>query len=133
MAARNSFLHSDLRPLSELNNCSVESDEPDPRGWTVFMSDGRQIGTVIDLLVEDDRENDALHVRYLVIDIDGGALPRISESGSTALVRIQDIDLDGGSRRVTARAIACDDIHSLPSDVAVPFHHPSDPARVTTV
>ena len=125
MAARNSFLQPDLQSLSQLDNCSVESDEPDPRGWTVFMSDGRQIGTVIDLLIANDPENDAPFVRYLVIDIDGGALPGISETGSTALLRVQDVDLDGGSQRVTARAIACDDIHNQVPDVATPIVLPT--------
>jgi hypothetical protein len=129
LAARNSYLHPDLKSLSQLENCSVESDEPDPRGWSVFTSSGRQIGTVIDLLIEEgDRAKAALHVRYLVIDIDGGALPGISASGSTALVRVEDIDLDGGSQRVTARAIACSDIHRAQSGITVP---PGDPAVTT--
>ena len=113
MAARDTFVHPHLNSLSHIDNCSVESDEPDPRGWTVVTSGGRRIGTVIDLLIEGDvREKAAVHVRYLVIDVDAGALPGISALGSTALVRVEDIDLDGGSLRVTARAIACSDIHA---------------------
>jgi hypothetical protein len=131
VAARHSFFHPDLKSLSQLDNCSVESDEPDPRGWTVVTSSGRQIGTVIDLLIEEtDHENAAPHVRYLVIDIDGGALPGISSSGSTGLVRVEDIDLDGGSQRVTARAIACRDIHRVQTGVTAPA---ADPTPATTV
>jgi hypothetical protein len=127
VAVSNAFIHPDLKSLSHIDHCSVESDEPDPRGWTVFTSTGRRIGTVIDLLIEDDdRGKAAVHVRYLVIDVDGGALPGISASGSTALVRIEDIDLDGGSLRVTARAIACSDIHAG-------FTPPAEDSPVTTV
>jgi hypothetical protein len=133
VAASNPFVHHDLRSLSQLDNCRVESDEPDPRGWTVFMSDGRQIGTVIDLLIDDDLDKDVAHVRFLLVDIDGGALPGISGSGSTALVSIEDVDIDGGSHRVIARAIACDDIHGLPPHVVRPIDPPEDCAPMPTV
>jgi hypothetical protein len=103
----NPFFHGQLTRLSNLDHCSVEAGDPDPRGWIVFLSDGRRLGTVIDLLVDENVNN----VRSLVVDVDGGALPGVSASGQTALVRIEDVDLDGGSQRVTARAIACDDIH----------------------
>jgi hypothetical protein len=106
----NPFFHGHLTRLSELNHGTVEPGDPDPRGWTVFMSDRRRIGTVIDLLVHENAEN-AGNVRYLVVDVDAAALPGVSPSGQTALVRIEDVDLDGGLQRVTARAIACEDIH----------------------
>ena len=135
MIARNSFVHADLKRLSELDQCSVEPGEPDPRGWTVFMSAEQRIGTVIDLLVDRDEETDGMTVRYLVVDVDGGALPGVSESGQTALVRAEDVDLDGGLRRVTARAIACDDIHRVQPADATNLLKPSkeDRAPVTTV
>jgi len=104
----NSYFHGHVKRLSELDNCSVEVGEPDPRGWTVVLSNGRQVGTVIDLLVDTD----AMHVRYLIVDVEPGALPDVSASGSTALVRTEDVDLDGGFRRVTARQLACQDIHA---------------------
>jgi hypothetical protein len=133
--ARNSFVHADLKHLSELDHCSVEPGEPDPRGWTVFMSDEQRIGTVIDLLVDRDEQTNGMNVRYLVIDVDGGALPGVSESGQTALVRAEDVDLDGGLRRVTARAIACDDIHRVrPAEASNPLKRTEeDRAPVTTV
>ena len=106
MVGFNPFLHPQLTRLSHLDHCSVEPGDPDPRGWIVFLSDGRRLGTVIDLLVDEN-----VNVRSLLVDVDGGALPGVSASGQTALVRIEDVDLDGGSQRVTARAIACDDIH----------------------
>jgi hypothetical protein len=133
VAASNPFEYHDLRSLSQLDNCRVESDEPDPRGWVVHVSDGRRIGTVIDLLIDDDQDRNAVHVRFLVVDIDGGALPGIPGSGSTALVSIGDVDIDGGSHRVTARAIACEDIHGLPPSGVRPIDPPGDCARLPTV
>ena len=129
MVGFNSYIDGQLTRLSQLENCSVEPGDPDPRGWIVFMSDGPQVGTVIDLLVDHDEMN----VRYLVVDVDGGALPGVSESGRTALLSIEDVDLDGGLRRVTARAFACDDIHAVRRTTAPTVDSEKDQASVGTV
>jgi hypothetical protein len=44
-----------LTPLSELKHFRVADGDPDIRGWTVYASNGREIGVVDDLLVDTTR------------------------------------------------------------------------------
>jgi hypothetical protein len=41
-----------LTPLKELSRFRLMKGEPDVRGWTVYTSNGREVGTVDDLLVD---------------------------------------------------------------------------------
>lgn len=59
-----------LGPLSELSDYKVADEDPDIRGWDVKSADGTRIGAVNDLIV-DTR---AMRVRYLDVELDGGAL-----------------------------------------------------------
>lgn len=47
-------------------NYKVESDDPDPSGWSVKGSDNREVGKVDNLLVNIEREK----VVYLDVDVD---------------------------------------------------------------
>jgi hypothetical protein len=53
-----------LTPLKELDHVRVASGEPDIRDWSVYTSDGREIGEVEDLLVDTSRNE------VVMIDID---------------------------------------------------------------
>src|SRR5919205_1322263 len=44
-----------LTPLSELKHFRVAQGDPDIRGWTVYTSNGRDIGVVEDMLVDTTR------------------------------------------------------------------------------
>ena len=57
-----------VTPLSKLHNFRISQGDPDVRGWQVLGADGRQIGTVDDLLVDTE----ALRVRYLDVNLDSG-------------------------------------------------------------
>jgi sporulation protein YlmC with PRC-barrel domain len=56
-----------LTPLSELKHFRVAQGDPDIRGWTVYTSNGRDIGVVDDLLVDTTRGE----VVMLDIDLKG--------------------------------------------------------------
>ena len=52
-------------PLRELDDYEVADHEPDVRGWTVYASDGLEIGEVEELFVDPV----AKKVRYLELDL----------------------------------------------------------------
>jgi uncharacterized protein (TIGR02271 family) len=53
-------------PLDQLHGYAVADDDPDVRGWDVISADGRRIGAVDQLLVDEA----AMKVRYLDVDVD---------------------------------------------------------------
>lgn len=57
---------SPLRRLRDLPEFEVADCDPDPRGWPVRGDDGRQFGTVTELIVDPQ----ALQVRYLDVELD---------------------------------------------------------------
>src|ERR671926_10286 len=56
-----------LTPLSEIKNFRVAEGDPDIRGWSVYTSNGREIGVVTDLMVDTTRGE----VVMLDIDLKG--------------------------------------------------------------
>ena len=59
---------STLSPLKELKNFQVAKDNLDVRGWDVCGADGRKLGVVDDLIVDET----LMKVRYLDVDIETG-------------------------------------------------------------
>ena len=57
---------ANLSSLADMTDYEVEDGEPDPRGWEVLGADGRRVGEVDDMLIDEA----ALKVRYLDVDID---------------------------------------------------------------
>jgi uncharacterized protein (TIGR02271 family) len=94
-------LTDNLKRLSDLHNYMIEPGDPDPRGWTVNMPDGRRVGTVTDLAVDESVRK----VRYLIVQLDPATAASIA--GATArdeaFLAAEDADLDTPARRVTAR------------------------------
>lgn len=68
-----------VTPLSRLHNYRISEGDPDVRGWEVFGADGRQIGTVDDLLVDTE----ALRVRYLDVHLDSSLFGEQGGTGDT--------------------------------------------------
>jgi uncharacterized protein (TIGR02271 family) len=99
-------LHSmnNLKRLSQVPEYTIESGDPDPRGWAVSLHDGRRVGTVTDLAIDED----ARKVRYLIVEPDRGASDPDLRTGATVLVRAEDADLDRSARTVMARELASD-------------------------
>jgi len=65
MAENYEAAHESMVPLSELRDYEVADDSVDVRGWTVSGSDGRDLGTVYDLIVDST----TMQARYLVVSL----------------------------------------------------------------
>ena len=85
-----------IAPLSGLSDYEIADDSTDVRGWTVSTSDGRDIGTVDDLLVNVDR----MEARYIVVSLDSGAAQGTAGDGGPVLVPVGRAHVDDGARRV---------------------------------
>lgn len=92
-----------LLPLSELQNVRVSSGEPDIRGWRVFSSGGRALGTVDDLLVDTTRGEVAM------LDIGLG------ESDRHSLAPIRAAWVDREHKRVILDSATFDAEEEIPS------------------
>lgn len=58
-----------LKKLNELDDFTVAAGSPDPRGWQVVSSDGRDVGRVTDLIVDTT----VMKARYLDVEMDQAA------------------------------------------------------------
>jgi sporulation protein YlmC with PRC-barrel domain len=92
-----------LRPISEMKKIKIASGEPDVRGWSVFTSSGRDVGSVKDLLVDPTIGQ----VVMLDLDIEG------SDRRSLAPIRAAWIDRD--HKRVVLDAAQIRDDEIMPS------------------
>ncbi len=91
--------HTDLGTLqrmSELNNYTIEHGDPDPRGCTVVGTDGRRIGTVVDLLIDTT----AMKVRQLLIE----PTTHISGAAGASLITwdVSEVEVRPSTREVVA-------------------------------
>jgi hypothetical protein len=57
---------SDLKKLKELDDLTVASGDPDPRGWHVEAADGTDVGHVKDLIVDTAE----MKAKYLDVEVD---------------------------------------------------------------
>jgi len=91
-------LDPNLKPLSEVSNYTVEKGDPDPRGFTVVDADGRQLGTVDDLIIDTA----AMKVRYLVVSKSGIEVQR-ANTDESILLPVQDVEVRSSSGQVVAQ------------------------------
>ena len=89
-------LEGHFRPISELDNYTIEKGDQDPRGWSVVTSAGTRIGEVDDLIV-DTR---AMKVRYLVVDLVDSAMH--GDTDRSVLLDTEHVQLSDSSREVVA-------------------------------
>jgi len=61
-----------VAPLDALDDYRIAEGDPDVRGWKVFGTGGRRIGTVDELLADTV----AMKIRYLEVDVDEDLLDR---------------------------------------------------------
>lgn len=80
-----------LVPLESLPDFDVADGYTDIRGFDAFLSDGRQVGRVNELLVDPDAR------RVAAITLEGGGM---SASGRDMQVPIEDVEIDTPTRRV---------------------------------
>jgi len=57
-----------IQPMSVLSGYTIESRDPDPRGWPVYGADRKMAGTVDDIWVDRSEPQ----VRYYQIALEGG-------------------------------------------------------------
>lgn len=94
-----------LAKLSRLP-MAIPSSEPDVRGWPVFGMDERIVGTVVDLILEEETRA----VRYLLVQLtDGLDVP-------LPIGKVSFLEGDGRilARELDAQAIRC--LPALPPD-----------------
>lgn len=92
-------------PLSDAKSFKLGSGAPNPRGWSVFGSDGERVGTVTQLLVDPT----AMKVRYLDVDLLDDLF--MLKDDRHVLVPLEYVDLkergnDAWVRGLTAREVA---------------------------
>ncbi len=88
-----------LVPLDSLPDFHVADGYTDIRGFDAFLSDGRQVGRVNDLLVDPDAR------RVAAITLEGGGM---SAAGRGARVPIEDVEIDTPTRRVLIQGTDAD-------------------------
>src|SRR5690606_20689068 len=93
--------------------------EPDLRGWNVVLADGRNIGRVVDLLIDTV----ALKVRSLECEVDPSTRPAASET-RRIIIPIGYARLDEEDRTVHVGAISSADLDDLP--IGRPDHVSAD-------
>lgn len=90
-----------LTPLRELRKWRVARGEPDVRGWRVFTSNGRHVGRVSDLLVDDTI------AQVVILDV------AVLATGKTVLVPLRVAWIDREHKRVIldgAQTVNTDDV-----------------------
>jgi uncharacterized protein (TIGR02271 family) len=92
---------NNLKPLSDLSDYKIESGDPDPRGWTVVSTDGRQVGKVDDLVVDTN----VMKVKHFLINPKDGAM-RDTTGDDMFLLDAADAEVRSGSRQLVARRLA---------------------------
>lgn len=98
----------ELGRLDELKDYKVASHDPDPRGWPVFGSDGREIGKV-DHLIGDTGQ---MRVRYLTVVVDRSLS---QDEERQVLIPIGHVDLDRDAERVIVSALDAERVLDLPT------------------
>ncbi|WP_156109041.1 PRC-barrel domain-containing protein [Hymenobacter sp. APR13] len=97
-----------LRRLRDLTEYEVADGNPDVRGWAVRGGDGRQFGTVAELIVEEQ----TLKVRYLDVELD--AALRINEQERHILVPIGVAALDEDGDNLFVPSLTLDSVLEYP-------------------
>ncbi len=92
-----------LTPMKELKKFRVASGEPDVRGWTVYTSNGRELGKVEDLLVDTSRGE------VVMLDVD------LRESDRHTLAPIRAAWVDRDAKRVVLDGAQFDAEEEIPS------------------
>ncbi|GAA4311140.1 PRC-barrel domain-containing protein [Nibribacter koreensis] len=92
-----------LRPLHKLSNFKVSDNNLDVRGWEVVGSDGRRIGKVDDLIVDQT----LMKVRYLDVDVDPNLLlPDTDDRHILVPIGAAHLDESADEVRVTGLELA---------------------------
>ena len=102
-----------LRRLGDLADFEVADDNPDVRGWTVRGGDGKKLGIVHELLVEEN----ALKVRYLDVELD--AALQVDEQARHILLPIAAAALDEDGDNVFVPSLTPESVPDYPPYVEI--------------
>jgi sporulation protein YlmC with PRC-barrel domain len=81
-------MHEHLERISQLKDFDVAPGEPDIRGWTVKTAQGREVGSVSDLIVDTE----AMKVRQIEVNLNRDATPSSGDHQVMAPIAAADID-----------------------------------------
>ncbi|OON70601.1 PRC-barrel domain-containing protein [Hymenobacter sp. CRA2] len=94
--------------LRDLHDFEVADGSPDVRGWAVRGADGKRFGDVYELIVEPD----AMKVRYLDVELDGGL--HINKNERHILIPIGAAALDDDGDNVFVPALTSESVLNYP-------------------
>ncbi len=102
-----------IRQLSELDDYKLTHNEQDCRGWCVVNASGTQIGTVREMLVDEE------HARVTALVLDSGVQILVDEvSLRDGKVVTAESDLEGELAGALAAERAADRAADLAADLA---------------
>lgn len=93
---RDDLTSDNLQRLSE-GDFQIADGEPDPRGWTVRSSDGRDLGEIDDLIVDPT----AMKVRYFEVDPSGDWAS--AGDDSKVFIPAADVDIRTNEEQIIVR------------------------------
>jgi uncharacterized protein (TIGR02271 family) len=96
-------------PIDELSDYKVADGDPDVRGWDVVSADGRRIGEIKNLLVDQT----AMKVRYLDMKVDTDLL-RDEDRDRHALIPVGFARLERDEKNVVVDELKSQDVATLP-------------------
>jgi sporulation protein YlmC with PRC-barrel domain len=109
MAGTNRDPNEKLAPIGD-TDFKVASEDPDPRGWHVLSADGRRVGKIDDLIVDQQ----AAKVRYLVCDLDEDELGIKEDRDRHVLIPVGFARLIEKEKRVVVDTISSEDVATMP-------------------
>jgi sporulation protein YlmC with PRC-barrel domain len=107
-------------PLDELRGYEVARGEPDVRGWDVIAGDGRRIGEVDELLVDEA----ARKVRFLDVTVDE-ELVGDAESTQRVIIPIASARVEAADDQVVIDGITSTDVFRADDRAAEPRGDPA--------
>lgn len=95
--------------MSDARRFEISDEDPDPRGWTVVTDDGRRVGEVKDLIVDEA----AMKVRYFEVELEE---PGVNDRH--VMVDAQEVDLSDDRRVIVHGAIGTESWHASSSQLS---------------
>ncbi len=109
-------MHEHLERMSQLKDFDVAPGEPDIRGWTVKTAQGREIGSVSDLIIEPE----AMKVRQIEVNLNRDVTP--GSSAHQVMAPIASADIDTRDKSVILHGLTAEQISTLPA-----YGRPAEP------
>jgi uncharacterized protein (TIGR02271 family) len=107
---RDELNRQDLAPLDDMDDFEIADGDPDPRGWELITSDGREVGEVDELIVD----RSAMKVRYLVCELDEEALG-LDDADRHVLIPVGYARLDTDEKHVHVEELSSTQLAGLPA------------------